>query len=891
MTYIYLDKKPVNFADYILSYDNEELFVTVVYASGKKYNRPYEEWTIEPSKIKDCGLLYQIKTKTVHKIERAIEVGDKYFLIKYPNSDKEYIMLQNEVLLTSDSKVKDSEVFSYFHQIAEERLRIAGSEKDRVIANNVVKQFDKIAPFEKSALHSYLNQSIRTLDESENLIYPFSLNETQLEAVRNAFSSQISIIEGPPGTGKTQTILNIIANIIIKGMTCAIVSNNNSAVENVYDKLKKNHLGFLIAEVGNDNKKQDFFACKHEKEIFDNQEVSLETITKKVNEIERYLSSKNRLAELECFMKEITIEKDYLEEWYRQCNGIENDITKKYHLSSKKTIDLIAYLRSLSNQFLSFKNKMELLLHYHIFKSKVFNDLQVRQEIIYSLQKSYYDKLIEEYQNEKGKLENILSNVKFDETLTEVTKLSMQFLYQYTNETIPKQTNQFTKNNYKKKFSDFMKRYPIIGSSTHSLLNSIGDGYILDYIIIDEASQQDIVPGILCLGCARNIVIVGDRKQLPHIPVPTDLQAPNAFYDCYRYSLLDSFCFIFSGKVPCTLLKEHYRCHPKIIQFCNKQFYDNQLIPMKKDCGEQSMRLVITATGNHARYNMNQREIDSILEISETSGFLSDGVGFIAPFNDQVNLGRKYLPAEVAKDTIHKFQGRECDEIFFSTVLDEKRVSKQKLSFVDNGSLINVAVSRAIQRFTLVTGKEVFKTNQKHIAALIRYIEYYASEESIFDSPVISAFDLLYSEYDKSLEKLNARLKKSDSKYRSEQIIARLLSDILQLEQYDALTYHKQIYLRQLVDENKVEFNQQELDFMKHGASCDFVLYFKVGKKPFGVIEVDGSSHLKEEQIRRDHIKNAILEKVGIPLLRLPTTSSKIEEKINNFIDVNLHEE
>ena len=35
-----------------------------------------------------------------------------------------------------------------------------------------------------------------------------------------------------------------------------------------------------------------------------------------------------------------------------------------------------------------------------------------------------------------------------------------------------------------------------------------------------------------------------------------------------------------------TLLREHYRCHPKIIEFCNQQFYDGELISMTTDSGE-----------------------------------------------------------------------------------------------------------------------------------------------------------------------------------------------------------------------------------------------------------------------------------------------------------------
>src|SRR3546814_4457245 len=51
----------------------------------------------------------------------------------------------------------------------------------------------------------------------KGLIYPFGVNESQLAAVERAFSAQISAIEGPPGTGKTQTILNILANILLRG--------------------------------------------------------------------------------------------------------------------------------------------------------------------------------------------------------------------------------------------------------------------------------------------------------------------------------------------------------------------------------------------------------------------------------------------------------------------------------------------------------------------------------------------------------------------------------------------------------------------------------------------------------------------------------------------------
>lgn len=70
------------------------------------------------------------------------------------------------------------------------------------------------------------------------------------------------------------------------------------------------------------------------------------------------------------------------------------------------------------------------------------------------------------------------------------------------------------------------------------------------------------------------------------------------------------------------------------------------------------------------------REIESLVEVGWSD---EKDIGFIAPYNNQVNLAGKYLPEEFARATIHKFQGRECKEIIFSTVLDKKKAVKHRL--------------------------------------------------------------------------------------------------------------------------------------------------------------------------------------------------------------------
>ena len=57
-------------------------------------------------------------------------------------------------------------------------------------------------------------------------------------------------------------------------------------------------------------------------------------------------------------------------------------------------------------------------------------------------------------------------------------------------------------------------------------------------------------------------------------------------------------------------------------------------------------------------------------------------------------------------------------------------------------------------------------------------------------------------------------------------------------------------------------------------------------KKPILAIEVDGFKYHKQnsKQIERDQIKNTILEKTRLPLLRLSTTGANEEEQIKNKI-------
>ena len=124
---------------------------------------------------------------------------------------------------------------------------------------------------------------------------------------------------------------------------------------------------------------------------------------------------------------------------------------------------------------------------------------------------------------------------------------------------------------------------------------------MLDYVIIDEASQVDLITAVLALSCCRNVIIVGDMKQLPqivniNIKQQICTEVTNEAYDYFKENILSSILKLYKNTVPCTTLREHYRCHPQIIEFCNKQYYDGELIAYtKEDMSEAPLLLYKTA--------------------------------------------------------------------------------------------------------------------------------------------------------------------------------------------------------------------------------------------------------------------------------------------------------
>jgi very-short-patch-repair endonuclease len=90
------------------------------------------------------------------------------------------------------------------------------------------------------------------LDEKidpSNIYIPLNCDSSQMVAVEAGSRPQSFVLEGPPGTGKSETIANMIANNIAQGRKVLFVAEKIAALQVVYRRLEKIHLDHHVLEL------------------------------------------------------------------------------------------------------------------------------------------------------------------------------------------------------------------------------------------------------------------------------------------------------------------------------------------------------------------------------------------------------------------------------------------------------------------------------------------------------------------------------------------------------------------------------------------------------------------------------------------------------------------
>ena len=804
------------------------------------------------------------------------------------------VKIDKDVLITNSIEIKEnkySNKYHYFNKLGEHALKITNSDDP---LNLLAKKYQRFFVNQDSVLKSYFEGKVLHAKDNEAIIMPFDFNQSQLRAIKQALDNNVSVIEGPPGTGKTQTILNLIANLMIRNKKVAVVSNNNAAIENIYNKLIDEGFGYIVAKLGRLDNVNEFF------ENIDNSEI--ENIIEEVkdlkyddksnirslfNEIQQIHKKEIEIAELTKKIEHLRIEKN-------KFNQKEfKDLSLNNKLNSNSYSNLISTLETPKR--IGFFRRIYLKIVYRINLKK--DDLLT---IIQNLESGFYRtrllELVRALNEKKRQLRSLqqLDPINSLKTLSE-TYFKTALYNHYKDQNI----KDFSSLNYKSDYKLFIQRFPVVLSTSQSIVNNVPEGFLFDYLIIDEASQSELLSNVLALNTAKKLVVVGDSKQLQQIENEELFEESKKLaniYDieeAYRY---ENNSVLKSAKeavkdVPTTLLKEHYRSAPSIIEFCNQMFYDGELIALTQNEGTH-IKIIKTTPGNHARKNpygsgmYNQREIDEIKILTKNKEL--GNIGVISPFRYQANMIiNDFKNTNLEADTVHKFQGRQKDEIILSFVVndlkkDSENIENRLYDFINNNALLNVAISRAKTHITAIVSDKLYHSEKNIIKDFIRYSEYLYGDNSSSESKVVSVFDCLYEANKKiRIEKI----KNNKKMHLSELLMYRLIAKTL--ESHPKIGFAMHTRLSNLIKKIN-NFSKDEEDYIMHPwTHVDFVFYHKVTKETLFVLEVDGIAYHEQnsKQLNRDEIKDRVLLQNNIPCYRFKTNESNEEARLKNILD------
>lgn len=209
---VIIDNIPYHLLNMVISYEdvksievNSEL-LPIKISDFEVNGKEAERLELVPDKIESIN----------HNIKSNPTIKGLLELFRKEISDK--IKIPNKLYLSLSSK--SIELAQIYSELNSRRLT------ESLSSGHLLDSFLLYAP---------LNNLVDNVDPDQ-LITISDLDDSQRIAVTEALNSMVSVITGPPGTGKTQVIENILANALIMGKKVLVASKNNKAVDNIKDR-------------------------------------------------------------------------------------------------------------------------------------------------------------------------------------------------------------------------------------------------------------------------------------------------------------------------------------------------------------------------------------------------------------------------------------------------------------------------------------------------------------------------------------------------------------------------------------------------------------------------------------------------------------------------------
>ncbi len=589
---------------------------------------------------------------------------------------------------------------------------------------------------------------------------PLPLTDAQQAIVRSARTSSLTVVTGPPGTGKSYTITAIVLDALLRGESVLVASQMDKAVQVVADNVESIAGRFAIARSGG--------------------RAAQRALAKKISRLtgpkQRSLSSRSsELSQVRFDYRELAKRLEDLERRYEKIVQQEFAWSESWQL-----LERLRSVTSLPIQEVSGRHvrKAQRLVHrarraldgnpgwmhrwwsrWH--RTRAMRSLRTPPGWDCSLDE--LDELLR-VQAQRVTVQEVESKLRAPfpadlvwREIAEVEQCLCNRALQLLTMTREQRLNKLLKNqeqrNQLRRLSTLLRRrrrdlkrelrqsidsalmldaFPAWGSTLRTLGEILpATPAMFDLTIIDEASQCDPALASVALVRGKRAVVVGDPHQLRHVCFLSRAREQAAFVSCglnaemqerfrYRRSLFD----IAADAVDQDhffLLDQHFRSHPHIIDFSNRMFYDENLRIMTRrpsHTPQSAIRIVHTSGRRLHQSSVNPVEVDAVLEIvtelvdRRPSSTDARSIGIVSPFRDHVDAIRdrivKDFPATTIQrhgmvvGTAHALQGDEKDIVIFTTSIDAQS-HPASLRFLENPNLFNVAITRPRKQLILVT--------------------------------------------------------------------------------------------------------------------------------------------------------------------------------------------
>lgn len=511
---------------------------------------------------------------------------------------------------------------------------------------------------------------------------PTRLTSAQERTLRNAAGQTLSVVNGPPGTGKTYVIACQAIDRVMRGERVLVVCGNEHAADVVRDKLGVlfGKAEGLLVRAGRGD---------YQRELLQRLDELLSQTGPEAAELPYALERK---------LDETA--KRYRAEENRFREALDESVRHGGFWHGENSTGLLSLLRRWWIRRKLSKRPM-LSECWSALQERVATHQELAGDYLHSLSRHNIQGLLRHKRRQLAALATALRSRASGRRQERFERLDWDVL------------------------TEAFPVWVVSAQALHRVLPRRSELFHL--VIIDEATQCNLPLALPALQRAARAVVVGDPKQLRHfsflsrekqrrLAARHELDSSMLDLDYRERSLLDYAIDAVAGPHAMAFLDEHFRSHPDLISFSNERFYKGRLkiLTHLKEAADEFPVEVVECPVDIAD-DVNHGEVESVLtrlrtlveQNADVPEHECPQIGVLTFFQaTAVILERRLLEEfdlatvsrhDIRVGTPYAFQGEERDIMLLATGVYPGR-SHAAWNYINRSEVFNVAVTRARHR-------------------------------------------------------------------------------------------------------------------------------------------------------------------------------------------------